>query len=185
MKETPDRASLRCPGCGSASFTASPDGSPICDYCYAAYVPPGRACPVCGATYEPGARRCPSCGIELVHECPSCGAPNPLLGRKCLACGQELEILESLFARVTGASADWLRRVHEEAPAIKAQEEAASRARLAEMWAAEARRREVLAQVQAERERQERILATVAVATVVVIIAMLVILAMVTGSPAP
>jgi len=186
MKETSDHTPLKCPSCGSASFTVSPDGSLICDYCHAAYSPPERACPVCGAAYDPSARRCPSCGADLVRECPACGAPNPLLARKCLACGQRLEILEALFDRVTGTRADWLRQVHEEAPTIKAREETASQARLAEMWVTEEHRRETLAQAQAERERQERIIIAVVVAIVtLVIIAVLVTLAIVTRSPTP
>lgn len=145
-----------------------------------------RVCPLCGAAYEPGARRCPSCGFDLVRECPACGAVNPLLAHKCLVCGQELEILDALFDRVTGTRGGWLRQVHEEAPDIKAQEEAASQARLAEMWAAEERRRETLAQAQAERERQERIIVAVVVAVVaIVIVAVLVTLVIVTRSPAP
>lgn len=186
MKETSDPTPLECPGCGSAYFTASPDGSLICDYCHTAYAPPERACPVCGAAYEPGAHRCPSCGAEMVRECPACGAPNPLLARKCLACGQRLEILEALFERVTGTRGGWLRQVRQEAPAIKAQEEAASQARLAEMWATEARRRETLAQARVEQKRQERTIVAVAIAVVViVIIAVLVALAIMTSGPAP
>lgn len=185
MKEISAPASLECPGCGSTSFTPSPDGSLICDYCHSVYVPPERACPVCGAACEPGARYCPSCGVDLARECPACGAPNPLLARKCLACGQELEILDALFDRVTGTRADWLRQVREEAPAIKAQEEAASRARLAEMWAADERRREALARAQAERERQERILVVVTLVIVaLVIIVVLATWAIVSGRPA-
>ncbi|MFQ6100476.1 MAG: zinc ribbon domain-containing protein [Anaerolineae bacterium] len=169
---------LECPGCGSSSFTASPDGSLVCDYCHTAYVLPGRACPVCGAVYEPDARHCPACGADLVRECPACGTPNPAVARKCAACGQEMEILESLFARVTGTRAGWLREIREEAPAIKAQQEATSRARLADMWAADARRREALARAQAERDRQQRIMWNVAL-VVLIIVVVLIILAIV------
>ncbi len=186
MKEHPHPERLKCPCCGSVSFTASPDGSLVYDYCHTAYAPPERACPVCGAAYEPGAHRCPSCGAELVRECPACGAPNPLLARKCLACGQRLEILEALFDRVTGTRADWLRQVGEEAPAIKVQEEAASQTRLAEMWSSEARRRETLAQAQVEQKRQERFIVAVAIAVaVIIIIAVLVALAIMPRGPAP
>jgi hypothetical protein len=87
---------------------------------------------------------------------------------------------------VTGTRADWLRQVREEAPAIKAQEEATSQTRLAEMWDAEARRRETLAQAQVEQKRQERPIVAVAIAVVViVIIAVLVALAIMTRGPAP
>jgi ribosomal protein L40E len=142
-------------------------------------------CPACGATHEPDARYCPSCGADLARECPACGALNPLIARKCLVCGQEMEILDPLFARVTGARGDWLRQIREEAPAIKAQEEAASQSRLTEMWAAEARRREALAQAQAEQERQQRIIITVTIAIVAFVIVVVLIALAVTMSRTP
>jgi ribosomal protein L40E len=186
MKDnTSDPTSPKCPGCNSSSFTASPDGSLVCNYCQTAYVPSGQTCPLCGATHDPGAYQCPSCGADLVRKCPACGAPNPLSARKCLACGQGLQILESLFARVTGATADRLRKVREEAPAIKAQEEAASQARLAEMWATERERREALARAQAERERQERIIAVVTIIVVALVIAVVIIALAITTRSTP
>ncbi len=173
----------RCPRCGNSSFSADPDGRLICDQCQATLSPPGRVCPVCGAPCAPDDRHCPSCGTDLVRECPTCGALNPSIARKCLACGQELEILDSLFARVTGTRAQWLREVREGAPAIKAQEEAASESRLAEMWAAETRRREALAQARAERDRQQRIIIAVTASIVIlVIIAILIGLTFVTAN---
>jgi t-SNARE complex subunit (syntaxin) len=95
-----------------------------------------------------------------------------------------MEILDSLFARVTGTRAEWLRQVREEAPSMKAQEEEASKARLADMWAAERRRREALAQSRAERDRQQRIIIAVTAAIIVlVIIVILIVLAIMTSSP--
>lgn len=145
-----------------------------------------RTCPVCGTACEPGAYRCPSCGADLERECPVCGAPNPPLAHECLACGQRLEILGSLFDRVTGTRTDWLNQAREEASGIKAQEEAASQTRLAEMWATESSRREDLAQAQVERDRQERIIVAVTVAAVaLVIIVVIIMLVIVTGGSAP
>ena len=180
MKENSHAARLKCPGCGGSSFTANPDGSLVCNYCHATYTLPEHICPFCGAPHAPDDRRCPSCGAELVRECPACGAPNSLLARRCQACGQRLEILDSLFDRVTGTRADWLLRVREDAPTIKAQEEEASRSRLADMWAAETRRREALMQARAERDRQQRIIMTVTISIVaLVVILILVALAIV------
>jgi len=98
-----------------------------------------------------------------------------------------MEILDSLFARMTGTWADWLRQAREGAPVIKAQEEAASQARLADMWAAETRRRDALAQARAERDRQQRIIVTVTVSIVaLVIVAILIALAIVMSrTPSP
>jgi predicted amidophosphoribosyltransferase len=172
---------LECPGCGGSSFTTGPDNSLTCDYCHAVYVASGRLCPDCGAMHDASVHYCPSCGADLVRECRACGAQNPPAARKCTACGQDLGMLETLFTRVTGDVADWLREQRDQAPALKAQQEAASQARLAAMWAAEARRQEALAEAQAERDRQQRVMWIVAV-VVLVIFAICILLAIVVNS---
>ena len=146
-----------------------------------------RTCPFCGGACELDARHCPSCGADLVRECPACGALNPSVARKCQVCGQVMEILDSLFARVTGTRVDWLRQVREEAPAIKAEQEEASQARLADMWAAEERRREELARARAERDRQQRIIVgvTVAIVTIVVVAVLVALVIAVSRTPGP
>jgi len=93
-----------------------------------------------------------------------------------------MEMLDSLFSRVTGTRADWLRQVREEAPTIKNQEEVASQARLAGMWAADARRREALARARAERDRQQRIIVTVTVAIVALVIVVVLVTLAITMS---
>jgi hypothetical protein len=62
-----------------------------------------------------------------------------------------------MFARLTRSTPDQLRRVREAGATIKAREEAASHARLADFWAEDDRRREALAKARAERARQERL----------------------------
>lgn len=117
-------------------------------------------------------------------ECPGCGSSSFSVeadGRLvCDYCQTAYwEVLDAVFARATGGSTHWLRQTREEAAAVKAQEEAASQKRLAEMWAIEQRRREELARAQAERDRQMRILWYAAVVffgivvTIVIIIALL------------
>ena len=181
MKEAsvPD---IRCPGCDSLSFTAGPNGVPICKYCHTIYAPPERMCLVCGATYEPDASNCLSCDADLTRECSACGTMNPLLASKCMVCGQGLDVVDAMLARVTRRPADQQRRVREEAARVKAQEEAASQDRLAEMWTAEKRRREALAQAQAERNRQQRTIVTVTVAIVVIVVVVIIAVVIVTSS---
>lgn len=170
MQEDLQAGRPECPGCGSSSFTADPDGDLICDYCQAAYVLPGGVCPECGAAHDPGARCCPSCGADLVRKCQACGALNPYSAQRCMACGRELDMLGAMFARLAGGTTGWLRQTREEALSIKAREEVASQARLAEMRAADARRREALARAQAERDRQQRIIVAMTVAVVALVI---------------
>jgi ribosomal protein L40E len=133
----------------------------ICDLCQAVYVLPENACPECGAQCDSEARYCPACGAELVYECRSCGAPNPHSAEKCTKCGQDLDFLSVLFARAAQRRSDWMDDLREGASEIKAQQEAASQAQLAELWDAERQRRKALAEARAERDRQQRIIMTV------------------------
>lgn len=118
-------------------------------------------CPECGATSDPGARYCSTCGATLVH--------GPAVG------GQDSDTLDMLFARATGEAAHRLRQTPEDMATIKARQEEASQARLAEMWAAEQRRREELARAQAERDRQIRILWIAAAILFFIIVAILIV----------
>jgi ribosomal protein L40E len=189
MSEKPDTALLNCPGCGSSSFVANPNGNPTCEYCHAAYVPPEQTCPDCGTPHEPDARRCMSCGTDLLRPCLTCGALNPWAVPRCLVCGQEMGILGSLFERVTSTRSGWLDEVRHEATGLKAQQEAVADAQLAEMWEIERRRREAMARAQAERDRQQRLIITaigiVAVLCIIAIVVSLVIGALQNPSPYP
>ena len=161
MNKSPHLARLECSSCGGHSFTPDSKGVMICDFCQAVYVAPGNACPECGALFDPKAQYCPACGNDLVRECRSCGAPNSHSAEKCSECGQDLDLLDILFARAAQQRSDWLDEVREDASEIKAQQEAASQAQLAQMWEVERQRRKSLAEARAERDRQQRIILTV------------------------
>lgn len=168
-------SSFRCPNCGSDSFFADTDGLLFCEYCRRPYVPSERVCPACGAEYESGTRHCPACGVDMVRECPNCGALNPPVAVKCLACGQRLEVLDAIFDRLVKTPAGHLHRIRQGAQDIKSQEEQASRARLAKMWAEEDRRRQELARAREEREQQERVMLIVSLALVALVVIALVV----------
>jgi len=159
MKETPT-PEIKCPNCGHTSFTPNQDGILICDHCQAGRSQPER-------------------------ECPSCGALNPLQARKCLACGQELAIVDAMFTRLTRTTSDQLRHVRESGVSAREREDAASEERLAKMWDEEDRRRQALAQARAERDRQERVMVTVALGVVAFVIVVAIIVAIIATSGAP
>jgi t-SNARE complex subunit (syntaxin) len=92
--------------------------------------------------------------------------------------------LDALFARATGETAHWLRQTREEATTLKSRQEAASQARLAEMWDAEQHRREELRQARAERDRQIRIMWGI-VAVLFLIVVTVVIVAAILNSRSP
>ena len=181
MSEKPDTTLLNCPGCGSSSFVANPNGNPICEYCDAAYVPPEQTCPDCGTPHEPDARRCMSCGADLLRPCLACGALNSWAVPRCLVCDQEMGVLGSLFDRVTSTRSGWLDEVREEATELKAQQEAVADAQLAEMWEIERRRREAMARAQAELDRQQRLVFTV-IGIVVALCIIVIIVSLVVGT---
>ena len=179
----------RCQGCASTSFVLGQDRSIECAYCRTTYSPMGPVCPDCGSSIQSDGRACPSCGADTVRHCQSCGALNPPDVRRCLVCGEDFAILEALFARVSGTTVDRLHQQREQATAAKAKEKRASRARMAELWAADADRREAVAQAQAKREEQERNFLTVAVTiaafVVIAVVIALVVLSRVGIAPLP
>jgi len=176
--------SISCPGCGSTSFTTDSNGLPVCEYCQVAYEVRGSQCDRCGTAYELTVRHCPTCGVELVGECPICGTLNPLDAAKCLVCGQTLDAADQMFARLTRSTATQLRRTRELGADIKALEEAASEAQLAKMWAEEEARQAELAQARAERQRQERLMITIAIGVAAIIVVAAIVAAIVLGSGA-
>lgn len=178
-------AANSCPGCGSSSFAADLKGAPVCEYCRAAYLPPTGACQGCGSAYEPDGRWCPACGVELARDCPACGALIPLATGQCLVCGQPLDVVDAMFTRLLRTTPDRLRRVRQAGATIKAQEEAASEARLAKMWAEDERRRQELAHARAERLRRERLGVALVVGVGVIVVVMAVVIASLAAGSAP
>ena len=93
---------------------------------------------------------------------------------------------DSLFERLTTRTPDQLRRIREKGERIKKEEETASQARLALMWAEDDRRREALADARAKRERQERriLMASLLLAGLAIIVAVIVTVSA-RGNPIP
>jgi hypothetical protein len=92
-----------------------------------------------------------------------------------------------MFARLTRSTPDQLRRFRQAGATVKAKQEAASKARLAEMWAEDERRSQELVQARAERMRQERLAVALAIGlgAIVVVIAVTVAIIATHGAPVP
>jgi hypothetical protein len=103
---------------------------------------------------------------------------------KCLACRQTLDAVDQMFARLTRSTATRLRRTRELGADIKALEEAASEARLAKMWAEEEERQAELARARVERQRQERLMITIAIGVAAIILIAAIIAVIVLGGGA-
>lgn len=111
-----------------------------------------------------------------MHRCPICGALNPPAASRCAVCSQKLDLADSLFERLATRTPDQLRQIRERGERVKKEEERASQARLALMWAEEDRRRQALAEARANRERQERriLIASLLVVVLAIIVAVVV-----------
>jgi hypothetical protein len=90
-------------------------------------------------------------------------------------------VTESVFARLTTRTADQLRKARQRGVQIKLEEESASKARSAEIWARESRRREERARAKALRQRQERFIVALTIGLVIVTIVVAVIVAAIAG----
>jgi len=94
------------------------------------------------------------------------------------------DIVDPILGRIAGGQHGWLANIQHDASHVKQTEEKASQARLSVMWAREDQRLKELAQAQAERDRQQRILIWGSVAlTAVFIISLLIVLAVTAARP--
>ena len=187
MDKRPDPA-VSCPACGGASFSIGigQDHVPHCDYCGQALIPFSGHCPHCEADNERDARTCGACGALLSHPCPACGALNPLDTPTCVVCSQALTAVDALFQRITTKTEDQLRRARDKGHQMKVQEEEASRARLARMWADEEREREALEEARARQKRRDRrLIVALAILVGLGILAVLVLLTVLGPNPSP
>ncbi len=140
------------------------------------------ACPTCGSTevavIARGEAVCQDCGAAFSlspTSCPSCGHVNFSEAESCAACGEPLSLAARVVDRQLSApSPRRLDQVRAQAPALKAEAEKASQARMAVFQRAERLREEQVRRMSASRaEEDRRILLAAAAIAVVVILALL------------
>jgi len=145
---------IPCSHCAGAGLELQPDGNALCKFCGARNTMAGPICPRCERVNPVGAEHCEICREALTRICPKCQSKNWSGADRCIQCGQSLDALEFVARR-------WLTDVRAEqqqqAPALKAQAEAASQRRMGQMLDMEERRQQALneaATLQAARERR-------------------------------
>jgi hypothetical protein len=164
-----------CRECQGAGLELEPGGRIVCRFCGAENTLEGVVCPHCEAINPPGAETCAACRRALTHRCPHCGAGNWSGAERCAQCGGALDPLERLSTRWTANPAGHFDALQRSAAALKAEEEAASQRRLAEMHGLETRRQADLAEARRRQAGQQRVillaagLAALAVAAMVVL----------------
>jgi hypothetical protein len=141
---------LTCSNCNGAGLELEPDGSARCRYCGTVNALGGIVCPQCEWLNAAEAEACAHCRGTLWHVCRACGRRSWSGTEQCPQCGASLDTLARMGPRLRPAAGHWL-DVQDGAAAIKAEEDATSRQRMAELEAIEARR---LTAALAARERQ-------------------------------
>jgi hypothetical protein len=102
-----------------------------------------------------------------------------------MACGQTLDVIDTVFTRLTTRTSDQLRHVRETGARVKINEEQAWKSRSAKLWADEERRRAEFVSAREKRERQERLMIGLAIALVAVAMAVVIIVAVSTRTSTP
>ena len=150
-KDRVEEESLKCPHCGSKSFTDYGDGLIACQQCHAQFDLGKHGCPHCGNLLAQGVFVCQRCGTDL----------RGTMARRT--------IQERLM---TGN--DWRRIRNAQYRQVRAEQEKDSQQRLDAWWQDEYKRREIENQEKAARQRRERrfvIIALIAILLVAIFVA--------------
>jgi hypothetical protein len=161
-----------CRNCDGSGLELQVDGSAACRFCGTAQQRPGVICPQCEEVNAPQAEQCAACRVPLFRACPACGARNWAGAAACSACGGALDLVEFVSAKWRSDFREDLKR---EAPALKAQEDAASQVRMGAMLAQEERRQQALQQAAARQQARQAQLLTFAMLGVGIFIVVIVI----------
>jgi uncharacterized Zn finger protein (UPF0148 family) len=155
---------LNCPTCGAPGLEAhQPDGTIVCRFCGNKFATDDRiACPYCEAVNSPEADFCEQCGDKLKRTCPACGAENWAGAEYCATCGRNLDALALMAQRHVQGFKGTLQQQREIANLIKAEEEADSQKRMANLWEIEKRRQDELERQKGRQQAQQNVVLVIA-----------------------
>lgn len=167
---------IACPSCRNPIDIREHGRHIQCDACGNHYIVEGHLCPYCQTYHRQEVGFCSQCGQPLTRVCRKCYTSNWAGNEYCQQCGSPMDILELLQTSHTKTTADRLNQQMERAKALKAQDEEASRKRMAEMMAQEeARQREVNRRIQKKKEEEMKVL-MITIGVVVIFILILLII---------
>lgn len=146
-----------CSICGSSDVAAGTEGEAICQNCSTRFILPPISCPSCEHRNVPGA-----------EACEVCGEPLSLVAR----------VIERQLAQPSLRRLD---QVRAQAPALKAQGEKASEARMASYRRAEQLRAQALRRMSAARAQEDRRLLLAATAVLAFVLVALAVVALVSA----
>jgi len=176
---TMELSKFECPNCGAKEMAQDDRGWLTCSFCCSSFGEATRICPSCGEYNAEGVHFCARCGGALIRDCPACGASNWILARHCVSCGRSMDVIEQMVRRWQQSTRERLEAWQSSVGRLKAEEEEASRRRMAALMEAESIRQRALAVAEETRRRRDRqtyIVMSVVVAIFVLVVAVLLLL---------
>ncbi len=170
-----------CLHCEGAGLELHSGGQVICRYCGTANMLDGVVCPQCEHISAAGAEVCGNCRQTLQRPCPKCGTRNWSGAETCRHCAASLDPVARLSNRYGVDPAARFNEQQHSSRGIKLEEEQASRRRLAELTAIEARRQANLRAAQEKKAAEQRVMLIGTAAIVFVIVAAVAVSAILTG----
>ncbi len=175
---------FECPNCGAKNLVQDERGRLTCTFCDSSFGEATRICPNCGDYNEDGVRHCARCGTALVRDCPACGADNWALAEHCVNCGRSLDVIEQMARRWQQTTRERLQQWRAGVAELRANEESATRRRMAVLMETERARQEALLKAQAvqrQRDRQMYVMVAVSLAVFCLIVVVLLLLSLAGG----
>jgi len=147
---------IACPNCRHPIDVREHGRHVTCEACRSQFILQAHLCPQCNSYHQPDEAICGQCGAALSRICRKCQTSNWAGDEYCQNCGGAMDIFDILVHSQAGYTAERLSQQMRSARALKAQDEAASARRMAELQAVEAERVAALRRRQQERRAEER-----------------------------
>ncbi|HRQ37170.1 MAG TPA: zinc ribbon domain-containing protein [Chloroflexota bacterium] len=168
---------VACPNCLHPIDIRQHGRHITCAACQSQFVLDGHICPRCNAYHAQEQGFCGDCGAPLTRVCQKCRTANWAGDEYCKQCGTAMDILELLKVNYAQTTADRVQAHQEWSKEIKAQEEADSQRRMAQLVAQEQVRLEELARRRAAHKQKDRqLFLLIGLFTILVIILLAVIM---------
>lgn len=146
---------VACPNCLHPIDIRQHGRHITCDACRSEFILDGHICPRCNAYHAQEQGFCGDCGAPLTRVCQKCRTSNWAGDEYCKQCGTVMDILELLKMSYAQTTADRVQAHQEWSKEIKAQEEADSQRRMAQLMAQEQARLEAVTRRRAAQKQED------------------------------
>ncbi len=167
---------IPCPHCDQPVNISGHGESIHCEACGQDSILAGHTCPNCYHYHEAQTAVCLQCGEGINRACGHCYTPNWGGDEQCRECGRSLDIFELMSSYSSSATAKRLQRQMSDAQTFKKAEKEASKKRMAELEAIEAKRQAILRQRLQKKQKQEQAMLFVALAVIAVFLIVILVM---------